>query len=288
MGKINFLSISIVVFLLIGCTNQSKAQEFRDKQSKELDFTAGIKVLVIKNIFGDVNVEGLGSVNGQLEIDKTITAKLKEDLEEGKKELEVKIKKFGDTLLVYIHSPSIELRDRNGKFGYRMDHYDEDYEFHVNFSAKIPKNIEVIAETINDGDIYINNITGKLKAHNVNGSIKVENVADVSSIVTVNGKIEVDFNQNPSRNCKIKTINGDINVHCPKGLSADINYESMNGEFYTNFEVKAIEREVLKEKKRKGKTSYYKLGNKPHFRVGEGKIKMTFETLNGDMVIKHL
>jgi len=288
MGKINIVLMCLALFLLIGCTNQLEAQEFKDKQTKELNFTSDVKVFVIKNIFGNVNVEGSSISKGQLEINKTITANSDEDLEKGKKEMEIRVEKFGDTLLVYIYSPSIELRNKKSQFGYRMDHYDEDYEFHFDLSAKVPKNIEVIAETINDGDIYINDIVGKLKVHNVNGSIKVENVADVKSIVTVNGEIDVDFSQNPSRNCKFKTINGDINVHCKKGLSADINYKSMNGEFYTNYDVKAIESEVLKEKKKKGKTTYYKLGNKSQFRVGEGKIKMTFETLNGDMVVKYM
>jgi cytoskeletal protein CcmA (bactofilin family) len=288
MGKINILSMCCALFLLIGCTNHAEAQEFKDKQTKELNFTSDIKVFVIKNIFGDVNVEGGTTNKGQLDIEQTISADTDADLEEAKKEIEVRIKRFGDTLLVYIYSPDIELRTRKGHFDYHMHHYDKDYEFRFDFSAKVPKNIEVIAETINDGDVYVNNIEGKLKVHNVNGSIKVENVKDVSDAVTVNGEVEVNFSQNPTRNCRFKTINGDIKVLCKKGLSADINYKSMNGEFYTNYEVKTIESEVTKEKKKKGKTTYFKLGNKPQFRVGEGKIKMTFETLNGDMIVKYL
>jgi hypothetical protein len=288
MGKNTILSTVFVLFLFISCTNLLEAQEFKDNETKNLNFTSAIKVFVIKNIFGDVNIEGITSNNGKLEIAKTVTADTDADLEEAKKELEVRLKKFGDTLLAYVYSPAIELRIRKGKFGYHMEHYDKDYEFNFDFSAKVPKNIEVIAETINDGDIYINNINGKLEAHNVNGSVKVENVSDVASVVTVNGEIDVDFSQNPSRNCKFKTINGDIKVLCKKGLSADINYKSMNGEFYTNYEVKAIESEVTKEKKKKGKSTFYKLGSKPTFRVGNGNIKMKLETLNGDMIVKYL
>ncbi len=288
MGKINIISICCALFLLIGCANQVEAQEFKDKQTKELNFTSDIKVFVIKNIFGDVNVEGIAADKGQLDIEQKISADTEANLDKAKKEIEVKVKRFGDTLLVYIYAPDIELRTRKGHFNYHMDHYDRDYEFRFDFSAKVPERIEVIAETINNGDVYVNNIGGKLKVHNVNGSIKVENVADVSDAVTVNGKIEVNFSQNPMRNCRFKTINGDIKVLCEKDLSADINYKSMNGDFYTNYEVKTIESEVTKEKKTKGKTTYFKLGNKPQFRVGEGKIKMTFETLNGDMVVKYL
>ncbi|NJO90839.1 MAG: hypothetical protein HC831_19135 [Chloroflexia bacterium] len=288
MGKINILSMCCALFLLMGCANQVEAQEFKDKQTKELNFTSDIKVFVIKNIFGDVNVEGISSGKGQLNIEKTISADTDVDLEEAKKELEVRIKRFGDTLLVYIYSPDIYLSTRKGHFHYQMEHYERDYEFRFDFSAKVPEKVEVIAETINEGDVYVTNIEGKLGVHNVNGSIKIENVKDVSDAITVNGEVEVSFSENPIRNCRFKTINGDIKVLGKKDLSADINYKSMNGEFYTNYEVKNIESEVTKEKKTKGKTTYFKLGNKPQFRIGDGKIKMTFETLNGDMVVKYL
>ena len=288
MGKINIVSTVFVLFLLVSCTNNLEAQEFKDKQTKDLNFTSEIKVFVIKNIFGDVNIEGISADKGQLEIDKAIRANSNEDLEIAKKELELKIEKFGDTLLVYVYSPNIELRKRKGKFSYRMDNYIEDYEFHFDLSAKVPENLEVITSTINDGDIFISNIKGKLKAHNVNGSIKAENVTDVSSVVTINGEIDVNLSRNPSRNCRFKTINGDIKVLCKKDLSADISYKSMHGEFYTNYELEVIDSKVTKEKKKKGNATFYRLGAKPQFRIGDGKIKMKLETLNGDMIVKYL
>lgn len=288
MGKINFLSICMLFLFLIGCSNNTEGQEFKEKQTKALNFTDDTKVFVIKNIFGDVSVEGISTNKGQLTIDKTLTANTNEDLEKAKKEVEIGIKQFGDTLLVYIYSPDIELSTKKGRFNYRMDDFREDYEFHFDLSVKVPKNIQVIAETINDGDIFISNIHGKLKAHNVNGSVKAENIADIASIITINGDVEVEFSKNPSRNCKFKTINGDIKVYCQKDLSADINYESMNGELFTNYEIISVKSEVSKEEKKKGATTFYKLGSRPHFRIGAGKIKMTFETLNGDMVVRYL
>lgn len=288
MGKINLLSTLMLIFIFIGCSNPAEGQEFKDKQTKELNFTGETKVFVIKNIFGDVNVDGINTTNGQLAISKTLKANTDEDLAKAKKEVEIRVRKFGDTLLVYIYSPDIELNTRDGRFNYRMDNYREDYEFHFDLAAKVPKNIEVIAETINNGDVFINNIQGKLKAHNVNGSVKAENVVDVASIITVNGDVEVGFSKNPSRNCKFKTINGDIKVYCPKDLSAAINYKSMNGELFTNYEITSVKSEVSKEEKRKGKSIFYKLGSRPHFRIGAGEIKMTFETLNGDMIVKYL
>ena len=286
MRKINILFGLLAILACFGISCQANSQEYVEKQTKELNFSKA-KVFIIKNIFGNINIEGTKSLTGQLEIEEKIKANSKPDYEKAKKELEVKVEQFGDTVLVYISSPYIEFRRRNGKFDYRMDNYDDDYQFHYNFSVKIPENIELIASTINDGDIYVNGINGKLKTDNVNGSIKLDNVSGQTLVMTVNGGIDVNFNKNPDNYCKFKTINGDIKVLCNKYLSADVCYKSMNGEFYTNYAVTAIESKAVKEKEQKGGSTLYKLGNTPQFRIGSGEIKMSFETLNGDMIVKH-
>lgn len=287
MGEIKILitGFSLLASLVFSC--QSVAQEHVDKQTKELRFATPNKVFIIKNIFGDVNIEGTNSSNGRLEIERKISTDNQADYELANKELEVKIEYFGDTVLVYVSSPDIELRRKGSKVEYRMDRWDKDYEFLYNFTAQIPQNAKVIASTVNNGDIDIKNVKGDLKANNVNGSIRLNNVGESVSAITVNGKINVDFDSHPVRDCEFKTINGDVNVLCDKDLSADVSYKSMNGEFYTNYELVSVAAENVKEQKKRGLTTYYKLGHKPQFRIGNGKVKMSFETLNGDMIIKY-
>jgi len=287
MGKINILimSLTLIASLVFSC--KSTAQEHVDKQTKELKFGSTNRVFVLKNIFGDINIEGTSASDGKLEIERKITAEDDSDYELAKKELELKIEYVGDTVLVYISSPDIEFRRRGTKFDYRMEHWNPGYQFNYNFSAQIPKDVQVIASTINDGNISIRGIIGKLDASNVNGSIDIENAEKSVSAITVNGKITVDFNKDPNNKCEFKTINGDINVLCSKNLSADVSYKSMNGDFYSNYEMAPIAPENVKEQKKKGTTTIYKLGHHPQFRIGNGKVKMSFETLNGDMVIKY-
>ncbi|MDF1550592.1 MAG: hypothetical protein P1P88_22415 [Bacteroidales bacterium] len=287
MGKNNILitGLLLLAWLVISC--QLIAQEHTDKQTKKLKFATSNKVFILKNIFGEIKIEGSSDSNGELFVEQKITADSEVDYELAKKELELKIEYFGDTVLVYVSSPDMELRRKGSKIEYQMDHWDKGYQFQYNFTAQVPRNAQVIASTVNDGDIIINGIEGDLKANNVNGSIQIKNAMKSVLAVTVNGEINVEFSNDPEKDCEFKTINGNIKVLCSKNLSADVTYKSMNGDFYSNYELASIAAENVKEKKKKGSSTYYKLGNKPQFRIGSGKVKMSFETLNGDMIIKY-
>lgn len=281
------LEFILIVLVLLFSSCQAAAQEYTDKESKELNFGSGNKVFIIENIFGGITIEGVAGNKGLLETDKTIYAESKADLEKAKNELKVKIENFGDTVLVYLDAPFIEVRRYHGEISYHMDRMIEDYRFHFDFTAKIPKDAEIIVSTINDGDVYVDGISGKMKVRNINGSVELKNILGQASVSTVNGKIVADFQKSPQENCKFKTINGDISIFCDKNLSADVNYKSMNGEFFTNYSISSLEPEIVKETKKIEGSTFYKIGQKPRFRIGNGKIKMSFETLNGDMTIKY-
>jgi hypothetical protein len=271
--------------LLNSCT--SNAQEYKNTQTKALNFGSGKKVFVIENIFGSIEIDGMGGNSGTIEIAETIKVSSKANYEKAKSELKLKIENSGDTVLVYFEAPYIKNKRDKGNINYQINRMEDDYKFHYDFVVKIPKDAEVYASTVNEGEISITGISAKMEISNVNGGIEMKNVGGQTSASTVNGKIVIDYVKNPSENCKFNTINGDIQILCDRNLSADVNYKSMNGEFYTNFEILSLEPEVIKETKKIDKTTFYKLAQKPQFRIGGGKIKMSFETLNGDMTIKY-
>jgi hypothetical protein len=281
------IRIFLAAFVTLMFSCQTGAQEYSNKETRELNFGSGKKVFVIENIFGSINIVAVEGNKGELDIDQTINTENKADYEKAKDELKVKIEAYGDTVVVFIDAPFIKRKTNHGNFNCDFNDVEKKYRFHYNFVAKIPKDAEVIASTINDGDIHVSGIQGKMKVDNINGGIELNDVQGESCISTINGKIDVSYAQSPVENCNFKTINGDINIYCDKNLSADINYESMNGEFYTNYTIARLEPEIVKETKKMDGSTFYKIGQKSKFRIGNGKIKMSFETLNGDMTIKY-
>jgi len=284
--KLNLKMILIgIVLLLNSC--KAGAQEYSNKQTSDLNFGPGKKVFIIENIFGSINIEGINGNKGQIEIAETIKANSKSDYEKAKNELKLKIENSGDTVIVYFEAPYIKSNREKGNINYQVNRMDESYKFHYDFVVKIPKDAEVYASAINEGEIKVNGIAGKIDINNINGGIEMKNVQGQTTASTINGKIEIDYFKSPVENCKFITINGDIQVFCDKNLSADVNYKSMHGEFYTNFAISTLEPEIIKETQKIDQSTFYKLAQKPQFRIGNGKIKMSFETLNGDMTIKY-
>ena len=75
-------------------------------------------------------------------------------------------------------------------------------------------------------------------------------------------------------------------MHCNPDLSAVVSYKSMNGDFYTDFEIEKISSKIEKNNEKSKTGTIYRINNIPRIKIGEGGFQMNFETINGDMTIK--
>jgi DUF4097 and DUF4098 domain-containing protein YvlB len=123
-------------------------------------------------------------------------------------------------------------------------------------------------------------------ANNVNGSIRLHNLMREAEASTINGNVDVQYAQNPQRDCRFYSLNGDINAYFQKGLVASMEFESFNGSFYTN--VDRLERlPVTVEKSSKKESTLYKV-NENHYKIGSGTggAFLDFETFNGNVYLR--
>lgn len=281
--KTYFILLAIVYSLNIN--GNLKAQEYNDKIKKELSFETNKKVFVLYNLFGSVNINGVQGNTVKLVADRHLEAEDKTKLDKAKEELKVKMEKHGDTIIVYLKSPYLDTRPRRNYNN--NNRFPDEYSFSFDFDVQLPQDAEIRVSTVNEGDIHVKNIHGKLKANNVNGSISLEDISGQTKAHTVNGKVTANYTSNPDGNSSFKSINGDINIICGNNLSAIVDYQSMNGEFYTNYNIEYLPNKVEKTEKKKNNKTLYHLSHKPQIKIGDGKIKISLETLNGDMTVKH-
>lgn len=153
----------------------------------------------------------------------------------------------------------------------------------MNFTLKVPMNINVAASTVNDGDVTLENVKGAVRADNVNGSIRLTNIAGPTYASTINGDVDLDYSKNPTGECRYYSLNGDINANFIKGLAANVAFESFNGSFYTN--INQMETLPAMVKQTKGDGIKYKIGGN-QYKVGSGGVLLDFETFNGDAYLK--
>jgi DUF4097 and DUF4098 domain-containing protein YvlB len=274
------------------------AQAHHEKITKEFVFEkrSSANAIIVENINGDVKVVGYDGDKILLELDKSITAKTEARLETGKKELKLGVIDRADTVILYVEDGcnSFGKRNRNKddddqteQWGYNWNcnnHCHLSYDYKTSFLLKVPRGVNVVASTVNDGNIVIENVGGEVKADNVNGSISLTNISKSAEVSTINGDVDVDYSVNPLQECRFYTLNGDINAIFQKGLAANLSFESFNGDFYTNVnEIKPLPAQIQKAETGNG-IKYKVSGNR--YQVGQGGVSLDFETFNGNVYLK--
>jgi len=282
----------VIVTLLMGmgiiCSGlKVNAQEFREHISKEFTLSneASGATLFIYNISGFIKVEGYAGNKVLLEMDKTIKADDDENLEIGKKEFRLAFGQENDSIIAYIASP---YDSRPRRFRHNFDDRQEiEYDFNVDFTVKVPYNMNLHISTINEGIVSVENVSGILHVSNVNDAIEIKNARGTTRAHTVNGDVTVNYLANPSEASSYQTINGNIRVSYQPDLSADLQFKSMHGDFFTDFPTAVLlPASVTKVKEKKGNGMVYRLDAKTAVRFGSGGKTFKFETLNGNVYIK--
>ncbi|GAB3908122.1 hypothetical protein GCM10028803_43140 [Larkinella knui] len=281
----------ILVGLGLSCASASaQTQEFKDHISKEFTLSkdAGSSTLAIYNISGFIKVEGYAGTKVVLEIDRSISAKTTELLEQGKKEFLLQFDQDADSIIAYIAQPYDSRPNRNNwNNGNGTNHRRIDYKYDLDFTVKVPYSMNLHVSTVNNGNVTVKDVSGSLFAHNVNGAITLTNIKGATDARTINGNVEANYLASPPEQSKYYTLNGDIKISYPANLSADLSFKSFQGEFYTDFpNAELLPAKVTKTQEKRSDGTVYKLNKDTAIRIGNGGKTLRFETFNGNVYIK--
>nr|WP_299383226.1 hypothetical protein [Allomuricauda sp.] len=244
--------------------------------------------LVVKNVFGNVSVEGYSGNLVLIEVEKKVYADDSEGLDLGKAELTLEVIQDSKRIVLHPQSPYMEFDGKHLKFNWCGDHQDPPYDHQMNFKIKVPNKLGIDVSTVNNGEISVSKTRGNaLSAGNINGGIRLNDVTGKTKIHCINGAVEVRYADNPTSDSEYYSLNGDINISYQKSLSANISFKSMNGELYTDFD---INKQFIKTSKESSKRSgpKFKYEAKPIVQIGSGAVDFDFETLNGNVFIKKI
>jgi hypothetical protein len=150
--------------------------------------------------------------------------------------------------------------------------------------VRVPRGASVEVSTVNDGDVTVEGVNGSFDLKNVNGAVRLVDAGGSGSINTVNGDVEATFARAPGEPSSFRTVNGELDVTFPANLSADLAFRTMQGDVYTDFDVAAVDgpAEVRRDRNR-----YAMNLNRPSaFRIGTGGQTHSFNTLNGDILVR--
>ncbi len=241
----------------------------------------------VMNINGKVDVKGYDGIAVEMQAEKTIEARRNGDAETLDKEWKLTFRQEGNTVLIYADAPGVEVKQNSdGNWNYSMNdnRKDRDYgQVKFDIELRVPDQAVIKASTVNGGNVTMQDLRSDVRANNVNGHVTLTNISGNVSAATVNGDVEVQSKTAPSTDTNFTTVNGAVRLTFPPQLAANIQYTSVSGDFYTDFDVTAS---PLKEEKKKNGGTYYKIGGKSSLQVGEGGPRIKITTVNGDMYLK--
>jgi Putative adhesin len=152
----------------------------------------------------------------------------------------------------------------------------------ASYKIKVPAgaDIKIEEEGWNGGDLNLRDLNGEVEVSMNSSDIKIENVTGPVVANTVNGEIEVVFSRlNQEKPSHISATNGFIDVTLPADTKADVELHTINGEAYSDFDIKFPENE-----KTKGMKLVRNRGDSG--KINGGGVELTLNAINDNVYLR--
>lgn len=251
------------------------------RDSLTLDGGAGTARLTVDNVFGSIRIEGGDGTAIEFEASETIEARTPQDRDQARQAVSLQVTRDANGATLYVDGP-FRCKDESP---HRCDQRRK-YHVRYDFVIRVPRQIDLELSTVNDGEIEVADVRGAYDVANVNGGVRLMHIDGSGDVTTVNGEIEVIFDGNPSEASRFTTVNGTLDAAFQPDLSADLEMKTMNGEIRSHFEVAPL---ALAEPETRsvGDRTVIQMDHWTRVRIAQGGPRLTFETLNGDVLIRN-
>jgi hypothetical protein len=155
---------------------------------------------------------------------------------------------------------------------------------HKHYLFKIPKGVHLKINCkspfASSKTIEISNFSSEIEINTLMPSVKLNEVTGPVILDLINGDVDINFSKiNQESPISISAINGTVDIKMPSNTPANIALSSINGEFYTDFDIK------LDEKEKKG-LSYVGGGNNIKAQINGGGVNFKVKTINNNIYLR--
>lgn len=256
--------ILIWIFLLSGFY-WAHAQEFKTNTNQ-------VSKVSIDNLYGGLSIQESGGTELIITINDTEIIKVPEKAK-GLKPIGSGGKQDNTTIGLNVEKEGNILRI-SGALKKSMD---------AEYTIKIPKGLSLILDYHNPftyGPISIDGFSSEIEITTLHDDIKLKNVTGPLVLHAISGNIDVDFatvNQNSP--ISITAISGDINIKMPASTPANLKMGTMNGEIFTDFDIKF-------EHKEKEGLNYIGGGQDISGTLNNGGVEITLKTMSDNIYLR--
>ena len=233
-------------------------------------------VVIVKNIIGPIHVTGHDANRVEMHATETVRGDLQADIDRARAEMQLRTETEPGRV-------AFRVRNIDGDSGRRNSNWDN-YSIAYDIELRVPRGATLEISTVNDGDVTVEDVNGEFDLKNVNGAVRLVRAGGGGSIHTVNGDVDASFARSPSEATSFHTVNGEVDVTFPANLSAELAFHTLQGDVFTDFDVESLSAppDVRRDRGR----YVMNTNHNSAFRVGTGGERHTFNTLNGDILVR--
>jgi len=108
----------------------------------------------------------------------------------------------------------------------------------VDLVIQVPPATSVELNTLQNGDVVIEGVTGEVEAGSTTGNITLKGVSGAAIVNAVAGEINATFTRlAPDKTMSLTTLSGDIDLTLPADTRARLNMKSQMGEIFSDFDM---------------------------------------------------
>jgi DUF4097 and DUF4098 domain-containing protein YvlB len=270
------ITVLSAVFALIAVVAPAE-DETADRVTVELTDPSQPAFLSVGLINGGITVTGYDG--------KEVIVEAKTDLKKIDRSGEGSGKSAG-MVRIPVNSSSLTVEEYRNKVEIGTDSWAN----RVDLTISVPKKTSLELSCVNSGDITVENVEGDIDASNTNGSVSLLNIAGSAVANAHNGDVTVTLVRiDPEKDMAFSSFNGDVDVAFPASIKAKVKLKTVQGEIYSDFEIKQIENpeRVIRENHRDSGGKYMvKIDRAFWGTINGGGQEIQFSNYNGDIYIR--
>ena len=237
--------------------------------------------LVVDGYAGEITVRAVEGDTLRLVVKEMVRARDRAGIARARAEMPLLLRQDGSTVTAWVDAP---FRGPDGSW--QGPAWEAPYRVVHDFTVEVPRSAAVVLRTVTDGDVELHGTDGDFEVKNVNGKVTVTDVAGSGVARTVNGPLRVSFRRNPPADCDFGTVNGDVTVDFQPDLAAEVRFRTLNGEAWSDFPFTLTPRAPAGEPERQGRRLVLQSRWSDGIRIGPGGPELSFETINGDILLR--
>jgi len=159
----------------------------------------------------------------------------------------------------------------------------------VDLTIQVPVKSSLKLNSVNDGDIKVENVQGEIEVNNTNGAVTLTNVSGSVVAHALNDDVVVTLTRvDADKSMAFTSLNGDIDVTLPSDVRAQVKMKSDNGEFFSDFDIRMEQKtqKVEQDTRQKGGRFKIQVEKAMYGSINGGGPEFQFTTFNGDIYIR--